>query len=92
MQIQDGVQVLYYRGVEIVPIYAWDDYLVSSGNANPHRILYTSVDNHVIGVEKANDVNKLDVWFSKDDNVMKYEGRYKIGYNYVHGDLSVVAY
>lgn len=92
MQIQDGVQKLYYRGVEVVPIYAWDEYLVASGAAAPHRILYTSVDNHVIGVEKANDVNKLDVWFSKDDNVMKYEGRFKIGYNYVHGDLQVIAY
>ena len=92
MQIQDGVMKLYYRGIEVVPIYAWDEYLSASSSANPHRILYTSVDNHVIGVEKANDVNKLDVWFSKDDNVMKYEGRFKVGYNYVHGDLQIIAY
>lgn len=90
--LQDGTQVLKFRGIEVVPILAWDDAIERYGLDAPHRILYTVADNHVIGLNRAGDFEKVGVWYERKDRKVYFEAQYRMGYNYVHCDLQAIAY
>lgn len=88
--IQDGVQRLYYRGIEVIPVYAWDETIAADGLSNPHRILYTTKANHIAGFDVSRDAMSIKTWYSDDDDIMKYLTRYKMGYQYIHCDLQII--
>lgn len=80
--LKDGITVVRYRGHEVVPVYSWDNYILNNSLANPHRVLYTSVDNHVLGFDVSNDAMKMDIWYEKKDDQMYYRIKYNMGYEY----------
>jgi hypothetical protein len=84
--------MILYRGIEVVPIYAWDDAISVYSLGSPSRILYTWKQNHVIGVDRTADQGSVRGWYEKKDRKYYIEGQYKMGYNYVHCDLSSVSY
>jgi hypothetical protein len=94
--LQDGTTVIRFRGLPVIPIVAWDALLEQSGNplngVVEHLILYTDVQNHVIGAGDPSDDTNFRFWHSMDDNVNYMQMAYRLGYNYVHCDLQAVAY
>jgi hypothetical protein len=89
----DGVASLKFRGIEVKPIRSWDTYNYSDfSNSQPHRIVYTKKDNWVLGVEKESDMTSFRSWYSQDDDVYKSLLRYRMGVQFVHCDLTAVAY
>lgn len=84
---ENGKKVLQYRGIDIIPLYAWDNWIATDNLGNNSRILYTTKMNHIIGVQEANTMGNTRVWFDPDTNLNKYRARFKMGYNYVHGEL-----
>lgn len=94
--LQMGPQgFLKYRGIDVVPIYAWDDALVSDsplGASVKHLILYTTPENHVIGVERAADQGSIEMWYERKDRKLYIEGMYKMGYIYIHDELQTVSF
>ena len=84
--------MILYRGIEVIPIYAWDDAISVYSLGNASRILYTWKQNHVIGVDRTADQGAVRGWYEKKDRKYFIEGQYKMGYNYVHCDLSSVSY
>lgn len=89
-RVENGVQSLFYRGIQVVPVYAWDQWIEADGLGNNSRILYTSTDNHVIGVENASDRDAYRVRYDDDTDEMKYRSKFKLGYNFVFGDFTVI--
>lgn len=83
---------LFYRGIEVIPMYAWDDSISIYSLGSQSRILYTWKQNHVIGVDRTADQGAIRGWYEKKDRKYYIEGQYKMGYNYVHCDLSTVSY
>jgi hypothetical protein len=85
-----------FRGIEVVPIYAWDADLQDV--ANPFAsifntvAIYTEVQNHVVGLGRAADLRGVKQWYENKDRKVYWEGAYKMGYNYVHGDLTAISY
>ena len=90
--VQDGVQRLYFRGIEVIPMFGWSRVIEGKSIADPHRILYTTKENHILGFDMRSDSSKLKMWFSDDDDKMKYLYRYRAGYEYINGDLQVITY
>lgn len=91
--LTDGTRQLFYRGIEVKPIRSWDTYLAADfSNSNPHRIVYTTKDNWVLGVEKENDMTTFRSWFSQDDDLWKSLLRYRMGVQFVHCNLTAVSY
>ena len=88
----DGIPFVKYRGIEVVKLTQWDEAIKSFGLSDPNRAIYTTPSNHVLGFENTNDVTRLDIWYSQDDDLTKVRGRYKMGYNYKHCDLQVIAF
>jgi hypothetical protein len=91
---------LFYRGIEVFPLWFADDTLGAATNAddNPfygeirHFAVYTAKGNHYVGVERLSDLDNLQMCFDCRTNSNLIKGRYRIGYNFVQCDLISWAY
>lgn len=94
--LQDGMVNLTYKGIPVRPIDLWDSFLAESDNplnaTTRHLILLTVKENHIFGVENGADLNKIEGWYERKDRKFYYEADMKFGYNYLHCDLSTIAY
>jgi hypothetical protein len=94
---QDGIDKLYYRGIELIPMWFADEALESE-TTNPyyneirHFAIYTAKQNHYMGVERASDLNNLTSCFDCRTNETLIKGRMRFGYNFVQCDLISWAY
>jgi ATP-dependent Clp endopeptidase proteolytic subunit ClpP len=94
--LQKGLTFLTYKGYPVKPVSLWDQFLAESDNplfaTTRHLILFTTKDNHILGVENGTDLNKLEGWYERKDRKFYYEADLKMGYNYMHCDLQTIAY
>lgn len=60
------------------------------GLANTRVVVGTFGDNLVYGTDGENDSEDVDVWFSKDDRIFKYEVKWNTGVAYHFGNQIVV--
>ncbi|HET6224659.1 MAG TPA: hypothetical protein VFF27_00175 [Bacteroidia bacterium] len=91
--LTNGQKLVQFRGIDVVPQRAWTTYINSDfSNSNPHRIVYTTKDNWVLGVEKESDMTTFRNWYSMDDDLYKTLLRYRMGVQFVHCGLTAVSY
>lgn len=71
MNLTNGMRVLTFRGMPVIPFYSWDSYYASQGQADQHRVLFTvPSENLVIGTDAASDLNRIESrFFWKDEKV-----------------------
>lgn len=89
---ENGVTMLRYRGIEVVGIYAWDDWIDTDNLGNNTRLLYTAPDNHVIGIEESRNQGRVQAWYDQNTKFNKFRGEFRLGYNYLHGGLQAISY
>lgn len=91
-----GMPTLTYKGIPVIPVRIWDTDLADTSNplnaTTAHLVLYTTKDNHRIGVEASSDLNKVEGFYSKVDRKYYFTGDMKFGYTYLHCDLQTIAY
>jgi len=100
--IQDGVERLYFRGVELKAVPEWDTNLADS--TNPHYtgsglgigsnlIVYAAKDNLVFGSDVSEGSSQLKLRYSDDDDEkMKAISKFKLGVQVMHYEYVCVAY
>jgi hypothetical protein len=92
----DGVRTVTYNGIPVIAVRLWDEFLADSTNplyaTTRHLVLLTMKENHIIGVENAADLNKVEGWYDRKDRKYYFEGDMKFGYQYLHCDLSTIVY
>lgn len=93
--LQKGLKTLEYKGIPVVPVPLWDKFLLESDNPLTgtvrHIIVLTTKRNHILGLENAADLDKIDSWYEKKDQKRYYRGSFKLGYNYLHCDLQTLS-
>lgn len=91
-----GVSSLTYKGIPVIPVRIWDTMLEDADNplnaTTRHLILYTTKDNHIVGVENSGDLNKVEGYYDRKDRKYYFEADMKFGYMYLHCDLQTIAY
>lgn len=94
---QDGLGRLYYRGIELVPLWIADQSLENDTD-NPfydeirHFIIYTTPMNHMFGVERAADLNNLEMCYDCRTKTTLIQGEMRFGYNFQFCKLQSIAY
>lgn len=90
---QDGLgDRLYYRGIELIPLWILDDTL-ENDSTNPyydiirHFAVYTAKDNHIMGVENASDLNNLELCYDCKTKTSLIQGEMRFGYQFALCDL-----
>lgn len=97
-QAMDGISgQLTFRGIPVIPISIWDDFLTDSSNplfaTTRHLIAFTLKENHILGVENTSDLEKIDSWFEKKDNKRYYRANMIMGFlGAIHCDLTTISY
>jgi len=98
LQLENGQSLYTYRGIPIISM-GWDvhldaDFAHVSGelHAQPHRVIYTSIDNLVLGLDSMNQFNETKMWYNPDAEENRFRSKLVMGCQYVHNKLVAVAY
>ena len=97
LNLINGIKRLTYKGIPVIPVTIWDDFLADSTNplfsTTRHLIAFTLKDNHILGVENTGDLNKIDSWFEKKDNKRYYRSNLTLGFlGAIHCELTTISY
>ena len=89
--LQDG-QSLSFRGIPLVEVTGWDTQLADATNPNANigknMLVYTVNDNLVIGTDVADAGSQLKFRSNDDDDeLLKIIAKYKMGAQFVFGEL-----
>jgi hypothetical protein len=96
--IENGQQFYTYRGIRIMnpgwDLYLNADFPHAAGYlyAYPHRVIYTTIDNLVLGIDSMNQFNETKMWYNPDAEENRFRSKLVMGCNYVHNKLVAVAY
>jgi len=89
----DGIQTLYYRGVELVVREEWDEHIAEDfAGYYPHRALLTIPKNLIYGTDMNGAENSVELWYEKKDQENNFRVQYKAGTQYVHTNYIVAIY
>lgn len=94
---QDGTKSLYYRGVEVIPLWI-ADFALENDTDNPyynllrHFAILTIPENNVFGVESAADLNDLVLCYDCKDKTTYIQGEMRFGAQFIQCDLTTIAY
>ena len=93
---QDGARTLYFRGIELVPLWIADYTLENDTNPYTgllrHFAILTIPENNIFGVENTSDLNNLELCYDCKDKTTYIQGEMRFGTNFIHCDLTVIAY
>lgn len=94
---QDGIKVLKYRGIEIVPIWI-ADFTLETDTDNPyydllrHFAILTIPENNVFGTESMSDLNNLEMCYDCRTKTTLIQGEMRFGAQFLQCDLTTIAY
>jgi hypothetical protein len=98
LRLIDGVETLTFRGIPVIAMPEWDTNLADTDNPlkttiGKNLIVYTTPDNLIIGTDVTSPSSEFRVRYNDDDDEkMKVVAKFKLGTQFVHEDLLVVAY
>lgn len=93
----DGITEATYKGITVRAIPFWDETIRAyegDGTAwnKPHRAIYTVKENLLLGLESANEMAEIEVWFDKKDKKNYIRVEDKLGTLIADDSLIQVAY
>lgn len=87
---------LQFRGIDVYPIYAWDQALQDPSNplfgTVCHLALYSTKMNHIVGMARSQDQGNVERHYEWMERKYYFAGNYKMGYNFVCCDLMAISY
>lgn len=96
--LQNGVSVLKYRGIPIIPVRLVDEYLAADfyvgspgTTAEPNRMILTKADNHVLALDVTAPENEVRFWFDENTEKTKFRATYQMAYTYKYPEYMVIA-
>ena len=92
---QDGVLVVKFRGVELVPMYEWDTILADTdpamflrGGVNgTEGACYCAVDNLIVGSDVTDPEGSFKVFYDDLEEKMFFRGYFKLGVQFLYPSL-----
>ena len=92
---QDGVLVVKFRGVQLVPMYEWDTILADTdpamflrGGVNgTEGACYCAVDNLIIGSDVTDPEGSFKVFYDDLEEKMFFRGYFKLGVQFLYPSL-----
>lgn len=89
----NGVESLAYRGIRIEADANWDETMdVDYSAPDTHLALLTTPNNLIMATNMASDMNKVESWYDRKDELNFLKVNSKFGTNFVHPAFFVIAY
>lgn len=95
--IWGGVQETTFNGIKVVAIPMWDEIIQAYENDGtkynkPHRAVYTTTDNLLLGVTGTAEFDSMDIWFDQTTRLNHILAKDKMGVLVAQDNLVEVAY
>lgn len=92
--LQDGTEMLNYRGIKLTNMQSWGDIMASDfGAADAKLALLTTPQNLLLPTDTMSGETSMKIRFDEDEEKIKISGRYKMGgIDILHPSLTVTAY
>ena len=96
-QVFKGVNVTEYNGVKIYAISIWDRMIQRYQNNGvslnlPHRAVFGTAKQMFVGSPANNVISEMDIWFNKDERVVKSYSAGRLGTLIGEDNLFQLAY
>lgn len=96
-QVFNGIKVTEYNGVNIYAISLWDRMIQRYENNGtslnlPHRAVFGSPKQMFVGTPANNIISDFDLWFNKDERVVKHYSAGRLGTLIGEDNLFQLAY
>lgn len=89
----DGVTTVTYRGIEVKPMWQWDEIMATDfAQTQSHLALLSSPQNMALATDVQDPESQFRMWYDEEDEQVKIKGRWKMGYNIIHPSLLSVGY
>jgi hypothetical protein len=93
VQIINGEEVLFYRGIRLVADPCWDDIMETKFDSpDSHLALLTTPKNLIMSTDVLSDQNSLEFWYDRKEESNNLRVKFKLGTNFVHPAFFVIAY
>lgn len=93
---QDGTKTLFYRGIELVPLWIADYTLENDTNPYTnllrHFAILTLPENNIFGTENSSDLNNIELCYDCRTKTTYLQGEMRFGTQFINCDLTVIAY
>lgn len=96
--LEGAPEMLTFRGIPVINV-GWDyhldadfPHLIGTLHTYPHRVIYSALENLVLGIDSANEFNATDIWYNKDVQENRFRTQLVMGPEYVHNQLMAVAF
>jgi len=83
----DGKPRVYFRGVELHPMYSWDTAATQVGAANDVRACYTAKDNLVVGTDTNDPQGEMKMFYDDLTEKVYVRAYFKLGFQFLHDSL-----
>lgn len=95
--IFDGITETEYDGIKVVALPFWDSIIQSYENTGtaynkPHRAIYTTTDNLLVGIDGDSDFAELNVFFDEKSELNLLKSKGAIGTIVAQDNMMQVAY
>jgi hypothetical protein len=89
--VEMGPRTLMFRGIPVYKKSRWSQIISANNMLHTHRAVYTYNQNLVIGTDAISDTNTLDFYYVKQDKMNYIDAEFKMGTQYVYGELTAIA-
>lgn len=91
--LQDGTEMLVFRGIEVKPMWTWSEIMSADfASDNSHLCLLTTPQNLAMATDVNDPEAQFRIWYDDEDEQVKIKARWKMGFQVVHPSLLSVGY
>ena len=91
-QLVDGSMKLYFRGVEVIPMYTWDTALTQIASADNVRIAYVAKQNLAVGTDTNDPEGEMKMFYDDLTEKVYVRAYFKLGLQFLHDSLVQIGY
>ena len=91
-QLVDGSMKVYFRGVEVIPMYDWDVATTQRAIATDVRAVYVAKQNLAVGTDTNDPEGEMKMFYDDLTEKVYVRAYFKLGVQFLHDSLVVIGY
>ena len=88
----DGLVKVYFRGVEVIPMYSWDTSVAQRLITDDVRAVYVAKQNLVVGTDTNDPQGEMRMFYDELTEKVYIRAYFKLGFQFLHDSLVQIGY
>tara|TARA_R100001244_G_scaffold43228_1_gene38827 strand:+ start:9541 stop:10518 length:978 start_codon:yes stop_codon:yes gene_type:complete len=88
----DGLVKVYFRGVEVIPMYGWDTAISQRAIADDNCACYTAKQNMAVGTDTNDPEGELKMFYDDLTEKVYVRAYFKLGVQFLHDSMVQIGY